>query len=294
MLKEEGKMRKIGFAILFVCSSILSANLALAELKDGLVAFYPFNGNANDESGNGKDGIVDGATLTKDRYGHANKAYSFDGNDFIEIDDIYVINDRDISISLWIKFQDNNHDNQFLTNGSIQDSDPNYFVLTYNNDSSEEIRIATRDGEDWVNLYSNNKYALNQWYHIVFTRSGGEGKIYINGTLEKAGIVLSGDIGDHHDWFIGKGLYDDRGFFKGEIDEVRIYNRVLSNDEIVSLYKVPKFSVGMPFIPLLLLANSENECISNPYFNFCVENTLNWESIHYKRKETVKRQLQAK
>jgi len=48
-------------------------------LKDGLVAYYPFNGNANDESGNGNNGTVYGATLTTDRFGNTNKAYSFDG-----------------------------------------------------------------------------------------------------------------------------------------------------------------------------------------------------------------------
>ncbi|MCF8268263.1 MAG: carboxypeptidase regulatory-like domain-containing protein, partial [Ignavibacteriales bacterium] len=51
----------------------------------GLVAYYPFNGNANDESGNGNNGTVYGAAMTKDRFGNANKAYSFDGvNDYIK------------------------------------------------------------------------------------------------------------------------------------------------------------------------------------------------------------------
>ncbi|MBF0574179.1 MAG: hypothetical protein HQK69_10565 [Desulfamplus sp.] len=52
---------------------------AHADLSDGLVAYYPFNGNANDESGNGNNGTVDGATMTADRNGNANSAYSFDG-----------------------------------------------------------------------------------------------------------------------------------------------------------------------------------------------------------------------
>ena len=53
--------------------------MAFADLKDGLVAYYPFNGNANDESGNGNNGTVNGATLTTDRFGNTNKAYSFNG-----------------------------------------------------------------------------------------------------------------------------------------------------------------------------------------------------------------------
>ena len=58
-----------------------------ANLQQGLVAYYPFNGNANDESGNGNNGTVNGATLTEDRFGNANGAYSFDGNDWIDATD---------------------------------------------------------------------------------------------------------------------------------------------------------------------------------------------------------------
>ena len=54
--------------------------------SDGLVAYYPFDGNASDMSGNGNDGTVYGATLGTDRNGDANKAYSFDGNDWIEVE----------------------------------------------------------------------------------------------------------------------------------------------------------------------------------------------------------------
>ena len=66
-------------------SVILSVcGLAKADLNDGLVAYYPFNGDANDESGNGNDGTVNGATLTLDRNGVADSAFDFDGDDFIK------------------------------------------------------------------------------------------------------------------------------------------------------------------------------------------------------------------
>ncbi len=54
--------------------------------SQGLVAYYPFNGNANDQSGNGNNGTVFGAILTLDRFGNSNSAYSFDGNDYIKAD----------------------------------------------------------------------------------------------------------------------------------------------------------------------------------------------------------------
>ena len=65
-------------SILFVIAVLVFTNgIASADLNDGLVAYYPFNGNANDESGNGYNGTVYGATLTYDRFGNPNSAYSF-------------------------------------------------------------------------------------------------------------------------------------------------------------------------------------------------------------------------
>jgi len=72
----------------FISSSLhplFSSSLTAQIPSNGLVAWYPFNGNANDESGNGNNGVVNGATLTADRFGNANGAYSFDGvNSFIQ------------------------------------------------------------------------------------------------------------------------------------------------------------------------------------------------------------------
>jgi hypothetical protein len=76
------KMKKSMFTA-FAVGLCLTANL-MAQVPNyvptnGLVGWWPFNGNANDESGNGNNGTVNGATLTTDRFGVANKAYSFDG-----------------------------------------------------------------------------------------------------------------------------------------------------------------------------------------------------------------------
>ena len=67
------------FILLSALFSGWSGVIAQINLDSGLVAHYPFNGNANDESGNANHGTVNGATLTTDRFGNANKAYSFDG-----------------------------------------------------------------------------------------------------------------------------------------------------------------------------------------------------------------------
>ena len=102
------KMKNLNCKVLALTMgvSIFIGGQAFAQVPNyvptnGLVGWWPFNGNANDESGNGNNGTVNGATLTTDRFGNVNKAYSFDGvNDFLLIpSDI-----TDFSISLWFNF----------------------------------------------------------------------------------------------------------------------------------------------------------------------------------------------
>ena len=71
---------------------------------NGLVGWWPFNGNANDESGNGNNGTVNGATLTSDRFMNVNKAYSFDGvDDKIEINHSDSLNTFPLSVVAWVR-----------------------------------------------------------------------------------------------------------------------------------------------------------------------------------------------
>jgi hypothetical protein len=84
---------------------LYGAAQANADISAGLTASFPFNGNANDESGNGNNGVVYGAALTADRFGNANSAYAFDGiNDYMRIADSQSLNiTGDLTISAWIR-----------------------------------------------------------------------------------------------------------------------------------------------------------------------------------------------
>ena len=72
------------------------------NLDKGLIAYYPFNGNANDASGNGNNGRVNGATLAEDRFGRRNHAYGFDGNDDVNFNKT-LITTKSFAISFWFK-----------------------------------------------------------------------------------------------------------------------------------------------------------------------------------------------
>jgi hypothetical protein len=83
------------------------------DLESGLVAYYPFNGNANDESGNGNDGTVNGATLVEDRFGETDKAYNFDGDDYIKVLDNEILRPKHITISTWVYLPENGQGNTY-------------------------------------------------------------------------------------------------------------------------------------------------------------------------------------
>ena len=98
---------------------------------NGLVGWWPFNGNANDESGNGNNGTVNGATLTTDRFGVLNKAYSFDGvDDYVNVNNSSTLNPSQLSINCWILANENNL--CIMEKGNVLNATEHTFGLTHN------------------------------------------------------------------------------------------------------------------------------------------------------------------
>lgn len=210
----------------------------------GLIAYYPFNGNADDESGFGNNGSVVGATLTTDKAGSTNNAYFFDGaSSYIGISHDSVFDVDSISISVWIyqmvppsgyhnglvisknhpsNSQNNNHDISILVD-SIYEAMGDYTIWLY----------STTTGI----VYSQSGTFNNSgWHHIVFTSNGGtEHRLYIDGNFERELNYLDWTLnGNSFDWCIGSAGLD--GWYYGKIDELRMYNRVLDSTEINELF----------------------------------------------------------
>lgn len=222
-----------------------------ADLSTGLIAYYPFSGNANDASGNGHNGTVYGATLTADRFGNPGSAYSFDGlNDYVRVpDDPQLDGMNALTLSLWVKIDSVDHPEAEVLNKYFHYSDTR-FDDSYNmgidraaGGGQTAFQYATADG--YVIKISSVVIPLNSWYHIAGVYTGTKGSIYIDGSLatlwrddpESPGPLNS--IAD--DLLIGCG--NSPGgllkFFDGSIDDVRIYNRALSPTEIEELTVVP-------------------------------------------------------
>ncbi len=212
-----------------VCVSISGQ----VNLKSGLVAYYPFNGSANDESGNGNNGVVHGATLTTDRFGNANSSYSFNGTDnWIDCGNNSSLNTgNEISVSLWYNANVLNNSNTLIARWGC------FHEHLYPD------QIAARYFTTNENQIGNIPFptTLNQWIYLTWTIDNTSVTFFRNGvqvaTYKKTGTlsVISKNhlsIGCLLDWTPGQSY-----LFNGKIDDVRIYNRVINAQEIQALYK---------------------------------------------------------
>ena len=204
-----------------------------------LVAYYPFNGNANDESGNGNDGDINEETdseptLTTDRFGNENSAYSFDGiNDFIVIDPEFSYS-NEISMGGWLKIDALSKGITIVSKrfGNFGGED---FQLYYEGPGDYKMvgilwGLSTERCRGTINSVIDN-----DWHHYFFTYDGSFMVMYIDGVINQT-CTSSGTVNNNNlNMRIGEDWYGNYG--DGDIDEVRIYNRALSASEVQALYQ---------------------------------------------------------
>jgi tetratricopeptide (TPR) repeat protein len=207
-------------------------------LRNCLVAEYPFEGNANDQSGNGHHGLVHGATLAPNRLGNSKSCYYFDGqNDFIEIGQLPTIEkSNELTICYWFLLTD--HDG-FDVCGYIS----GYREKALRLGLDPERHIFINPGTHTDIHSSNMTFELQRWYHYAMSIKGGESAhVFVNGkpvfqtsngvpdTLQDPPCF---SIGAGNEMLIGRSRAH---YFEGMIDDVQIYNRSLSEDDIGRLY----------------------------------------------------------
>jgi hypothetical protein len=162
-------MKKI-FILAF--TFILSSVCAYAGINDGLVSYYPFNGNANDESGNGHNGTVYGSTLTADRFGNLNSAFSFNGTaaDYIDVGPISI--NLPVTVALWFNSTTRNDQWNMLFGWN----DPNLpgfngINIMSNGDGKIRARIGSYDSIDMIaNSIIDGD---GKWHCVVISRNPG-------------------------------------------------------------------------------------------------------------------------
>lgn len=226
-----------------------------AFLTNGLVAFYPFSGNANDRSGNGKDAVVKGARLTKDRFGATNSAYSFNGKDtWIESVTPVLATDSAVTFSFW-------------ANTASWDSMDIVGIADAAGDNQSDIRVMLNYfqlGQKGVSFKSANHFATyptnlsdGRWHHYAVVLGNGNStcycstKAYVDGAPVGIGQTFNWDSWNYSvlktaNLTIGKALTSG-AFFNGALDDLRIYNRDLSAAEVRALFEME--SVAPPNSP---------------------------------------------
>ncbi|MSU61905.1 MAG: LamG domain-containing protein [Pedosphaera sp.] len=197
--------------------------------SDGLVAYYPFNGNANDESGNAHHGVVAGARLTSDQDGNANSAYRFNGGSYIDLP--IDINFKPSTISAW------------FNTDRLTTSSPSQMILFNHGFGQQGHGVAI----DWVSNHidAEGQYAQvitsydvlpNSWHQVIVAYSDRV-RAFVDG-VKVGDVDYPGNphfvsavtrIGRSQDLYVGA--------FDGMIDDIRVYNRALSDQEVKDLYR---------------------------------------------------------
>lgn len=244
------------FALVFLLRSSVGAQ----GINTGLIAYYPFDGNANDASGNGHHGVVYGATLTNDRYGNTNSAYRFDG-----IDDMIVVQENGdfnvgaaLTISLWIRFLSTppcDHPTSFVSKSAIDPFGSNtgyiFPYIGFSNCSAFGLIVNTNGPYAWDFARSFSYSSISNpfdWHFYAATYDGTVRRVYLDGSLVSVdgqfppGMILQ----NSNNLVIGNQYGTLNEWAHAEIDDIRIYKRALTADEILELFRDAPTPVGIP------------------------------------------------
>ncbi len=208
-------------------------------LTDGLIAYYNFENNTQDQSGNSHDGVIGGAPQFVS--GAIGNSISFDGiDDYVEVPDAISLTPAQISISYWLNPSTLGEGTQNTISKRNSQNIGSYTFASVSSTTMNHWLYVTK----WHKV--DLSYTNNEWQHIVITYDGETIKGYKNAAAPVLNTAPSGALNDDTGVLrIGKDseLSNNR-HFTGKIDEVRIYNRVLSAEEVLQLYNEPSSTCG--------------------------------------------------
>jgi hypothetical protein len=248
-------MKKITFILSITLTLSAFAQVPNYVPTYGLVGWWPFNGNANDESGNGNNGTVNGATLTTDRFGNINCAYSFNGsNNNIVLNSINSSNG--ISFSYWVNSSISNS-GIVLVQNNISNSSQTAFSSDFganNNNPFSDITVGHSGGNCSIlgnleSISTSSLNYLNQWFNITgVIQSNGLTSLFINGNLIQSSNIGSTYLVCNSNTSLriaGPWWNNDGRYFSGFIDDIGIWNRALTPQEVAALFNGCQQSISV-------------------------------------------------
>jgi uncharacterized delta-60 repeat protein len=248
-------------------SSNATINLAgyVFDIWNGLVAYYPFNGNANDVTGNGNNGTNYGAVITTDRFATPNAAYSFNGTSaYIDCGTNIFLGApfNQFTVSAWFK---SSGVGTIISDYDAPSGGDSIFAVSLAMHGASQIETDTRSTGNDYDVLSTRNSLNNQWHQVVYIMDGLSNLlVYVDGQLDHAtAYIAASNYCSNPHWRIGAneftGVINDN--FSGSIDDARIYNRALSSNEVLYLYIQESQSTLQQ--PVILVANLG----SGPNFN---------------------------
>lgn len=238
-------MKKIiSFSVLLFCTTIY-AQVPSYVPTNGLVGYWPFNGNANDESGNGNNGVVNGAALTADRFGNPNKSYSFANSETIEIASQPSLNIApNYSIALWYLTTADTFPAQDVMIKGTNDFTGQSCYLRHHSSTyspipdSEKFAYVSGAQMPYTNLTSSLP-SMNTWHFVVINIQNSQADLYIDNNLINSVFFPNlNNMNNNSPLKIGGGYYN----FNGKIDDIGFWNRSLTQQEITAMYNGETYS----------------------------------------------------
>jgi hypothetical protein len=227
----------------------------LPNTADGLVAYYPFNGNALDESGNGNDGVVHGNTLVADRENNTNSAYSFNSSSYIGIPHNNSFNPNTFTIIGWI----------YRTRNCPVVADS---CMIFNKEDRYELGIrrgntlqighinsSSNTDSGWFN--TNIVIPELQWIFIAFQYDGTYVTVHMNDASSVSTQARTTLRQSTYPFLIGQRSKYVSSPYAGILDDIRIYNRALTVAEIQHLYQTTETKLNQT--PLALFTTSATQ-----------------------------------
>lgn len=204
---------------------------------NGLIAYYPLNNNALDSSGNGYHMNISGATPMTDRYSRPNHAYRFDGiNDLISYSTTLPVTNQ-YTWSFWVNV-DTFQNCSLVYNGNTNTNGYGFCINSGTNSSvgSYGDHITFMSGGINYNMTLQfPQLFFYKWHHVVLTADNGSYKLYLNDSLVATCTApFNPPVGQFH---LGLDYTDSTNGFKGGLDDIAIYNRVLTLAEIDSIFR---------------------------------------------------------
>ncbi len=238
--------------------------LPRTDPSECLIAWYPFNGNADEETGLGTDGVINGAVLAEDRFGNADSAYYFNGtNNSVTIPGYLPVNNT-FTISFWAFSEKETGTANIISDGSINIGGRDFLL----NFRINEIGVRADKGTPLNYEYSSpaelkNLNLLNRWVHVAWVMNSGKSTIYLDG-FKIADITIAGTNEGSHDDHVTIGARhvwtNMDNFFQGKLDELRIYNCNLQPDEIYGIYSAE--GPVLPSLGTIFLSDTTSTSIS--------------------------------